>query len=78
MSEREEPEKKRRKSNTDRTSEYRKANPEQAKLSKEKVKLETLKRRLEDDKFDEEYKKKERDRKKAYEAVQDLTPIWVP
>ena len=66
MANREEQERKRRKSDPIRSEEYRKANPDQVKLTKEKQKLKVLKQRVQNDNFDEEVKKKERERKKAY------------
>ena len=72
MAEREEPERKRRKSGPERMSDYRERNPDLVKLSKEKEKLETLKKRANSENFDEEVKKKERERKQAYRAKKAL------
>ena len=58
----------RRKSGQERTAEYRKNIPDKVKLTKEIEKLDTLKKRVEDEQFDEEVKRKERERKKAYRA----------
>ena len=66
MANREEQERKRRKSDQIRSEEYRKANPDQVKFTKEKQKLKVLKQRVQNDDFDEEVKKKEKERKKAY------------
>ena len=55
-----------RKSVVERADEYRKANPEQVKLTREKQKLRVLKKRVEDVGYDEEVKKRSRERKKVY------------
>ena len=68
MSDRAIPERKRRKSGQERTADYRQNNPDQVKLSREKEKLDLLKKRLEDEQFDEEVKRKERERKRVYRA----------
>ena len=72
MSDRAIPERKRRKSGQERTADYRQNNPDQVKLSREKEKLDLLKKRLEDEQFDEEVKRKERERKRVYRAKKAL------
>ena len=62
------PERKRRKSGQERTADYRQNNPDQVKITKEKEKLDNLKKRVEDENFDEEVKRKERERKRVYRA----------
>ena len=68
MSNVEEHVRKRTKSGQERQSEWKKNNPNLVKLSKEKSKLETLKRKVEDENFADEVKRKERERKAAYRA----------
>ena len=68
MSDRAMPERKRRKSGQERTADYRQNNPDQVKITKEKEKLDKLKKRVEDENFDEEVKRKERERKRVYRA----------
>ena len=75
MSDRAIPERKRRKSGQERTAEYRQNNPDQVKLSREKEKLDLLKKRVEDEQFDEEVKRKERERKRVYRAKKALEAI---
>ena len=72
MAEREEPERKRRKSGQERMSDYRDRKLDLVKLSKEIEKLETLRKRANSDNFDEEVKKNEREREKNYRAKKDL------
>jgi hypothetical protein len=72
MSDRAIPERKRRKSGQERTADYRQNNPDQVKLSREKEKLDLLKKRLEDEQFHEEVKRKERERKRVYRAKKAL------
>ena len=60
MSDSGEPSRKRAKSGQERQADYRKKNPEYIRLSKEKEKLQMLKSRCENEKYDEEYKRKER------------------
>jgi hypothetical protein len=72
MSDRNMPERKRRKSGQERTAEYRKNNPDKVKITREKEKLDNLVKRVEDEKFDDEVKRKERERKRVYRAKKTL------
>ena len=72
MSDSGEPSRKRAKSGQERQADYRKKNPDYIKLSKEKEKLEILKNRCKSEQYDEDYKRKERERKAAYRAKKAL------
>lgn len=63
MSDSEEENRKRFKSDQERTADYRRNNPQMCKLSKEKSKLNVLKKKSEDESYAQTLKKKERDRK---------------
>ena len=50
-------------------------NPELVKLAREKQKLKVLKKRVEDVGYDEEVKKRDRERKKAYREKKALQKV---